>query len=269
MKAGVFSLEGKKLHEIELPKQFQGEVDSALIKRAVQSIEAAAIQPRGTKKRAGRQNTARYRGKRDLPSTGRGINVGRARLPRLKNRRDLLYGRVAGIPRAVGGPKAHPPKVEKNRKEKINKKEKRAALESAIAACTKKELVEKRHSLPKEAGLPVIVEDNFEKIAKTKEVLKAFKALGLADDVESAKQKTRKRAGKGKKRGRKKKIKKSVLIVTKENSQVFKAARNLPGVECTIVKHLNAKLLAPGSEPGRLTVWSESAVKELGKGESK
>ncbi len=269
MKAQVFSLEGKKLREVELPRQFEAELNKGLIKRAVQSIEAAAQQPRGSKKEAGRQNTARYRGSRHLPRTERGINVGRARLPRLKNRRGLLYGRVASVPQAVGGPKAHPPKVEKKRGEKINKKEKRAALDSAIAACTDKGLVEKRHKLGEKTALPVVVEDSFEKLNKTKDVLKAFKALGVLQDVENAKKKTRKRAGKGKKRGRKKKQKKSLLIVTKENSAVALAARNLPGVDCSAVRNLNASLLAPGCEPGRLTVWSEAAVKELGERKNK
>ncbi len=269
MKANVFSLDGKKLHAIELPEQFNAFIDSNLIKRAVLSIEAAAIQPRGSNKRAGRDNTAEYRSSRWLPTSERSMNVGRARLPRLKNRRGLLYGKVARVPQAVGGPAAHPPKLEKKRWEKINKKEKRAALRSAIAACAAKKFVEKRHVLDKETELPVVVEDAFEKLGKTKQVVEAFEALHLLPDVENAKLKTRKRAGKGSMRGRKKKQKKSVLIVTKENSAVAKAARNIPGVECCVVRNLNAKLLAPGSLPGRLTVWSEGAIKELAAKEGK
>ena len=53
------------------------------------------------------------------------------------------------------------------------------------------------------------------------------------------------------------------MIVTKENSPVARAARNLPGVEVCAVRNLNAELLAPGCLPGRLTVWSEGAVKAL------
>jgi len=112
MKASVLSLEGKKVKEISLSRAFEAEVDSGLIKRAVLSMQSMAVQPQGTKPRAGRDNTARYIGRRSLPASQRGINVGRARLPRLNNRRGRSAGRVAGIPRAVGGPRAHPPKAE-------------------------------------------------------------------------------------------------------------------------------------------------------------
>ena len=47
------------------------------------------------------------------------MNVGRARLPRLKNRRELLHGRVARVPQAVGGRRAHAPKAWKKYVEKI------------------------------------------------------------------------------------------------------------------------------------------------------
>lgn len=263
MKATVLSLEGKKVKEISLPKQFEAEVDKGLIKRAVLSIESKALQPKGPSARAGRNNTADYRGRRSLPTHERGINVGHARLPRLNNRRGRLYGRVAGIPRAVGGPKAHPPKPEKDLREKINKKEKKAALHSAIAASTKPELVSARHVLEKEITLPLVLEDKFEAIEKTKELSKVLEAVHVLKDLDNAKGKTRRRAGKGKRRGRKKKQKKSILIVTGKNSNIFKAARNLPGVEICVARNLNAKLLAPGCLPGRLTLWSEAGIRAL------
>jgi len=264
MKADVLSVEGKKLREIELPKQFEAEVDKGVVKRAVLAIQSNARQPQGTMPRAGRENTAKYRGRRSLPMTERGINVGRARLPRLNNRRGRLQGMVAGIPRAVGGPRAHPPKAEANKKQKINRKEKRAAVDAGIAATAVSELVGKRHVLDKEAKLPFVVEKEIEGIEKTKELRKALNALKVLEDVQNAKEKARRRAGKGKKRGRKKKQKISVLIVTGKRASVFRAARNLPGVEVCVARNLNAELLAPGCEPGRLVVWSEDAIKEIG-----
>lgn len=260
MKAFVVSIEGKKGKEISLPKAFEAEVDSGLIKRAVLSMQSMAKQPNGTKPRAGRDNTARYRGRRSLPTNERGINVGKARLPRLNNRRGRLAGRVAGIPRVVGGPRAHPPKAEANKKEKINRKERQAALKSAIAATIKMELVEARHVVKKEISLPIIVENKFEEIDKTKDLKTVLESLHLMPDLENAKDKVRRRAGKGKMRGRKKKQKKSILIITGKNSKVFKAARNLPGVDICTARNLNTELLAPGCVPGRLALWSESAI---------
>ncbi len=263
MKAFVISVEGKKLHEISLPKAFESGVDSGLIKRAVLSIQSAGKQPKGAKKRAGRENTAKYRGRRSLPADERGINVGRARLPRLRNRRGRLQGRVASVPRAVGGPRAHPPKAEAKRKERINKKERRAALASAIAASVRRDLVSARHVLGKGVALPLVAEDRFEQVSRTKQLKQVLEALRVSPDLKNAKEKARRRAGKGKMRGRKKKQKKSILIVTGKNAIVFRAARNLPGVDVCVARSLNVELLAPGCLPGRFTVWSESAIKAL------
>ncbi|MBN1940601.1 MAG: 50S ribosomal protein L4 [Candidatus Diapherotrites archaeon] len=263
MKASVFSLEGKKLHEIELPKVFETAYHPELIKRAVLSIQSAKKQPKGNFKKAGRQNTAQYRGWRGLPTHERTINVDRARLPRLKNRRGLLYGRVARVPQSVGGVRAHPPKPEKNIFEEINKKEKKQALKSAIAASADRKMVEERHKLDKGIQVPVIVEDGFEELKKAKEVKKVLESLKVWQDVENAKAKRRRKTGKAKRRGRKYKQKKSALIVTKKNASVYKAARNIAGIDVCEVRNLNSELFAPGCSAGRLTVWTESAIKAL------
>ena len=46
--------------------------------------------------------------------------------------------------------------------------------------------------------------------------------------------------------------------------KLIKSAKNVPGVEIMIVDKLNAKVLAPGNKPGRLTLYSTSAIKRLG-----
>jgi large subunit ribosomal protein L4e len=58
---------------------------------------------------------------------------------------------------------------------------------------------------------------------------------------------------------------KSLLIVVGSDSGISKAARNLPGVDITEVHGLNAELLAPGTHPGRLVVWTRSAISRLEK----
>ncbi|MCH7902126.1 50S ribosomal protein L4, partial [archaeon] len=100
---------------------------------------------------------------------------------------------------------------------------------------------------------------------KTKEVRKAFQEIGVWDDVEKAIAKRQIRPGIGKKRGRMYKKRKSVLIVAGNTEKIYKGARNLEGVDIVSVNDLNANLLAPGTLPGRLTLWSENAIKELGK----
>jgi large subunit ribosomal protein L4e len=42
------------------------------------------------------------------------------------------------------------------------------------------------------------------------------------------------------------------------------AARNHPGVEVVVVDNLNAELLAPGTHPGRLTIYTPSALEKIG-----
>ena len=53
-----------------------------------------------------------------------------------------------------------------------------------------------------------------------------------------------------------------LLVITK-NDGVAEAARNLPGMEVVSVESLNAEVLAPGTHPGRLTVWTNSAFEKL------
>ncbi|MBU2100996.1 50S ribosomal protein L4 [Candidatus Micrarchaeota archaeon] len=262
MKAQIISLKGEKIKEIELPKVFETEYFPELIKRAVLSIQSNSFQKKGADVWSGRKTTAEYIGIREPPTPKRSINTGMARRPRTKNRRYLLYGKVAGISGAVKGPKAFAPLTEKKIKEKINKKEKKKAFESAVAATASKDLVKKRgHKF--EAELPLIIENTFEKIKKTKEVSEVLKTLKLWEDVERAKKRKIIRAGKGKRRGRKYKKAKSILIVTGEKSELKKSSRNIEGIEVINSRNLNTKLLAPGTVAGRLTLWTENAIKEL------
>jgi large subunit ribosomal protein L4e len=264
MKAKIYGMDGSDKGSVDLPKVFETEHKPVVIKRAVLALQTTRLQPKGTDPRAGLKTTAIYIGTRNQPGTRKSINTGKARLPRTINMRHPASGRVARVPHSVGGRRAHPPKANKVIVEKINKKEKRLALASAIAATASKELVDKRFIF--DGTLPIIIEDKFEEVAKTKDVVAALTKVGANKDLDNARSKTRKRAGKGKTRGRTKKQKKSVLIVTGKNSKVLKACRNLPGVESVTVKSLNVELLAPGAEAGRLVIWTSSAIDKLTKG---
>ena len=189
------------------------------------------------------------------------INIGRARLPRVKLPKGR-FGDVARIPQARGGRTAHPPLVEKKIVEKINKKERRKAIRSAIAATACKELAIKRgHKI--DAGIPIILDDSFEKISKTKEVLALFEKL-FKKELNRTKE-VKIKAGRGKTRGRKFKKKKGPLVVFLKECAAMKASKNITGVDVSLVKKLNADLLAPGGQPGRLTVFTESSLNELDK----
>ncbi len=264
----VFSNQGTKVKDVTLPNIFHTPFDAALIKRAVLAVQTTRVQAFGTKRGAGRSNTAEYIGVRGKPTPHRTINVGKARLPRLRNRRAILYGQVASVPQAVGGPRAHPPKVQAVTEERINIKERKKAIASAIGATINPKLVKARGHLFDANVFPVIVDTSVENISKTKEVLQALSALHVEKDVQKAKDSKRTRAGKNKNRGKRFKIKKSLLIVTDGTKPIYRAARNLPGVEVVQIQSLNAEHLAPGTLPGRLTIWTESALHALAKKEA-
>jgi large subunit ribosomal protein L4e len=245
--AKTIDLTGKVIREIELPDVFDVDYRPDLIKKAVLAAQANRLQPYGPRLYAGMDTSARSWG------SGRGV----AQVPRLAN-----SSRAARVPQAKGGRRAHPPKPEADRSEKVNTKERRYAIRSAIAATTDPTLVSLRGHIF-DAELPIVAENALEDLDKTKQVIEFLQAIGVYDDVLRAKYGKHIRAGRGKLRGRKYKHKKSILIVAGEDAPILKAARNLSGVDVTTVDSLNAELLAPGTHAGRLTIWTESAIEKL------
>jgi large subunit ribosomal protein L4e len=206
-------------------------------------------QPYGASIEAGQSHSTASVGK------GRGMS----RVPRLSQ------GRTAALaPCVVGGRRAHPPRAERIWYEKINKKEKQLARTSAIAATSHKDLVSQRgHLFKDDVTLPVIVDESFEKVKKTKEMIEVFKKLGLYEDIERARNGKHIRAGKGKTRGRKYRTPKSILVIS-SNESVRKAAKNLTGVDVVTPEELNIEHLAPGGVSGRLTVMTTASLSVLG-----
>lgn len=250
MKVNVYSIEGEVKEEIELPAIFNEEYRPDLIKRAVLSAQSARIQPWGNDPMAGKRTSAESWG------SGRGV----AMVPRIKG-----GSRTAFIPQAIGGRRAHPVRAEKNHHEKVNNKERRFAIRSAIAATTDAELVAARgHVAENIEQLPIIVEDDLEAVKTASETREIFEKLGVYDDVIKAKNSKHIRAGRGKTRGRKYKQGKGPLVVVGEDKGISLGARNHAGVDIVVADNLNAELLAPGTHAGRLTIFTKSAVEKLG-----
>jgi len=198
---------------------------------------------------AGKHNTAESRG------TGLGIS----RVSRLKERNTAAF-----IPSAVGGRNAHPPLAEKKIRKKIPRKEMRLALHSAIAATASKETVASRgHVVDDVPDFPLVVADDLQALNKTKDVKNTFLQLGIWPDVYRVRERRKVRAGRGKGRGRRMKNAVGPLIVINEDKGIAEAARNIPGVNIVTVNNLNVELLAPGAHPGRLTMWTNSALEKL------
>ena len=248
--AKVFNLEGKPIGKVNLPSVFGTPLRPDVIKRAVLAIQSTRIQPQGRDPMAGKRTTAE----------SQGTGGGHARIPRMKGG----AGRGAFAPGTVKGRAGHPPTSEKKIIKKIPKKEKRLALFSAIAATASKELVSARgHSIEDVPEIPLVVVDDLEQLNKTKEVEEALIRLGVLSDIYRVRESRKIRAGKGKFRGRKMKQSVGPLLVVAENKEVVRAAGNIPGVDVVTVNNLNAEMLAPGTHPGRLTIWTSGAIGKL------
>ena len=111
--------------------------------------------------------------------------------------------------------------------------------------------------------LPVVVEDSFGNLTKTKDVIQAMEKIGVYDDVLRAKNGKHIRAGRGKSRGRKYKTPTSILIVT-DKEPIRNGSKNLPGVQVVKPKQLNIEHLAPGGDSGRLVLFTKSSLSVLG-----
>src|SRR6056297_2188065 len=247
MQATVRDLDGEDAGTVDLPEVFETTVRQDLIERAVLAAQANRKQDYGADEYAGLRTPA------ESPGSGRGM----AHVPRQN-------GEARRVPQAVGGRKAHPPKAEKDQGLDVNDKERKKAVRSAIAATADADLVAERgHEFDEDLELPLVVDDEFEDLVKTQEVVSLLEELGVHEDVERADENRSIRSGRGKTRGRKYKTPKSILFVTSSETGPSKAARNLAGVDVATGREVNAEDLAPGAEPGRLTVWTESAVEEV------
>ncbi len=249
MRVNVYTLEGGIKKQVNLPKPFSYPYRPDLIKEAVRVFQLNRVQPHGVDPMAGMRRVAESWG------PGHGISK---MVPRVGH-----TSRGAIIPSTVGGRAGHPPTTQKVWERKMNRKVRRLAKYSALSMTANKNMVIARgHRFSQEITLPIVVEDAFEEISTVKEAIRVLKNLGVYDDIIRASEK-RIRGGKGKMRGRRYKRKKSILIVVSNKENVLKGFRNLPGVDIVTPRELNAEVLAPGTHAGRLTIFTESAIKEI------
>jgi len=257
MKTTSLTISGSKGEEVELPLVFNTPFRQDLIHRVYTNLNSHQFQRQGRHPTAGMDVVARS----NDPPTGHGT----ARIARMRGGGGGRQGEAGGVASVRGGRQAHPPKVEKVIHKKINKKENKLALCSAIAATASKDLVESRgHKIDKIDSFPIVISDDIESVSKAKDISKVFDALNLTQDIKRLRAR-KARTGKSALRGRGKKIGRSVLFVTKSSEKLAKACGGFPGVEVRSVKDLSVLDLAPGSDPIRLTVYSKSALDEIAK----
>jgi large subunit ribosomal protein L4e len=251
MKARVVALNGGDAGEIELPAVFDTPYRPEVIHKVYVNLLSHSYQRQGRYPAAGEMVSAESR------NTGLGI----ARLARARGEGFPRAGQAAGVSGVRHGRVAHPPESWKLIYKKINQKERQLGLCSALAATARKELVQRRgHKIGSNIHLPIVVSNDIESIAKTKDLKKVLIGLGLGDDIARANVVRKARSGIARRRGRRARSGTSVLIVVGNESRVVTLSQSIPGVDVKAVNDISVIDLAPGSKPIRLTIFSQNAI---------
>lgn len=263
MKAQIYDTNGQKSGSIDLPKVFFSEIREDLISKVVEAKRLK--QPFGPSPMAGAQHSASgiIQHRRHVWKSGYGR--GASRVPRkIISQRGTQFNWIgAEVPQTRGGRRAHPPKVIKMLNyNKVNKKEIQKALASAIAATASEKFLIKKYSTLQgkklNIELPFVISSKITGL-KAKEGLQSIKKI-LGDELSQiAIKKKSIRAGKGKGRGRPYKKTAGALIITGEKEKM-----KMKGLENIQVKNLGVSDIAEGNSPGRLVLYTEQAIKEIG-----
>ena len=258
MELKIFSKDNRETGKKKMPAQFSEPFRLEIIKRAVEAIQNNTRQPYGTYPDAGQRHSVFVSKKRRRFKGVYGKSLTRTPKKVMSHNGSQFNWVGAQVPNARGGRAAHPPKAEKIWDRKINDKERRMAIRSALSAALNAVLVKKRgHKAP--ASYPFLISRDFEAISKTKDFVKALLSLGFEAEIERASVK-KIRAGCGKSRGRPYHKAKGPLIVVSSDCALLKSAKNIPGFDVVDVKNVNAELLAPGCVPGRISLFTEGAI---------
>jgi large subunit ribosomal protein L4e len=254
MKAKVVAVSGKDAGEIELPVVFDTPYRPEVIHKVYVNLLSHSYQKQGRYPAAGEMVSAESR------NTGLGI----ARLARARGEGFPRAGQAASVAGVRHGRVAHPPESWKIIHKKINHKERQLGLCSAIAATASKELVQRRgHKIGDKVKLPIIVSNDIESIAKTKDLKKALVDLGLGDDIARAGVTRKAQSGIARRRGRSARSGTSALIVVGNDSKLVTLSHSISGVDIKHAKDVSVIDLAPGSKPIRLTIFSQNAIEQL------
>jgi Ribosomal protein L4 len=258
MKAKLLNIEGKETKEIELPTCFSGKIREDITQKYFEVMKR--IQPYAPYIMAGNMNSAAgiVRHGRRLWKTAYGHGISRVPRKIMWRRGDQFYWIGATISGTVGGRRAHPPRVAQFENiKKLNKKERRIALISAVSATASKNYVEGRYSSIENVNhisLPLVIENRVLDL-KTKDFYLALEKI-LGNLYRLAIKEKVKRAGIGKARGRKTKGKAGILFIMGKNEKL-----NISGIDIRKVNEISISDLYP---LGRLTIYTENAIKELG-----
>ena len=255
MKATLYDVKGKEKGTIVMPKMFDAKIREDIVLKYVEASKY--FQPYRPARDAGRKHSAHGTISHKRHDWKGHYGKGISRVPRktMWRRGTQFFWIGAGFPGARGGPEAHPPKGI-GKEKRINLKEIQMAMNSGFAATANKKRIAERYSTFKDERFeaPFVVESKLENV-KTKELIGMIKNLFGENHSLALKEKTV-RAGKGKLRGRKYKSNAGLLLV-KSSDEKIKTKR----IE---VKSVSEVVISDLYPLGRLTVYTEKALEELG-----
>lgn len=243
--------------EIELPAVFNSPIRDDIVKKVSDALFSKQYYMpfllAGKQSSKHKQSHARRKFK---TLYGKGIS----RVPRkaLWRRGDQFYWVGVYSPGIRGGRSPHPPKGVRRIRD-INKKEKTLALNSCIAATASKEILQKNYPNLTLSSFPLIIESSLLD-KKAKEIFKALESQKI--DIKAVK---KVRQGKGKTRGRKYKTTRKVLLVLGKNEVSKIQKLKSLNLKITNTSQLNVKELSLNGVPGKLTIYTENAIKDLEK----
>eukprot|EP01088_Endostelium_zonatum_P001184 TRINITY_DN1147_c0_g1_i1.p1 TRINITY_DN1147_c0_g1~~TRINITY_DN1147_c0_g1_i1.p1 ORF type:complete len:411 (-),score=83.36 TRINITY_DN1147_c0_g1_i1:52-1284(-) len=215
-------------------------------------------QPYAVSPSAGHQTSAESWG------TGRAV----ARIPRVPGGGTHRAGQAAFGNMCRGGRMFAPTKTWRRWHRRISTRQKRFALASAVSATGVTGLVLARgHKIERVPEIPLVVQgSDISGLTKTKEAVKLLRSVGAYTEVDKVKDSRKIRAGAGKARGRRYVQRLGPLIIlSKQDKDVSRAFRNIPGVDIGYVDRLNLLQLAPGGHLGRFCIWTQDAFEQLDK----
>ena len=254
MKTHLLDIKAEKKKEIDLPIVFGSKIRKDIVQKFVEATKYREMHSYSPFEMAGRRHSASgtisHRRHEWKGHYGKGIS----RVPRktMYRRGTQFFWIAAEVSGTRGGRSVHAPTGIK-RYRKINSKEIQIAINSAIASTADKNYVKSHYPNMKEfPNLPIVI-DSVEN-QKTKNIVLFLKSLfkenfGNAIKIKSI------RPGKLKRRGKRYKSNAGVLLI-KGNNELFK----MKGID---VKSTNDLLISDLYPLGRLTIYTEKALKEL------
>ncbi len=256
MKAQLYDAKGSKKKEIDLPEVFNSKIREDIVAKYYESSKFQYAQEYSNYEEAGKRHSASgtisHRRHEWKGHYGKGIS----RIPRkvMWRRGSNFFWIGAEVSGTRGGRRAHPPKLNR-RFRKINSKEEKIAMSSALAATTNVLYIQRRYaSIDKiTQKMPIIIE-SINNI-KTKDLIVLLKTL-LGDTFKLALKQKSIRAGKGKSRGRKYKSNAGVLLIKSVSENI-----KMKGIDIKSSNEIKISDLYP---LGRLTIYTEKAIEEFG-----